>query len=347
MKHKLRMMTLAATLLLLLPSLGATVLPGTVNIACVQADELNNFRLAACYSQEHNGAAVLVLHGGHIVFEHYHNGHTPQTPHPLASGTKSFWGVAAAAAAQDGLLSLDEKVSRTIGEWRQDPRKSRITIRQLLNFTDGLSQAPDMLDGPGVRDKFRFALCQKAIHEPGTFFEYGPAHLFVFGELLKRKLAARRQDPLSYLKQRIFKPIGLELSAWPRDRAGNPSMTGGAMLTARQWAKFGQLINCGGSFNGKQVVARDILRQCFQGSKANNNYGLTFWLTSLDPFGLKAPLKNRFSAPGDLVMAAGTGKQRLFVIPSLDMVIVHLGWDGDFRNDEFLSLALSGHLPPR
>ena len=306
-----------------------------------------NCKLAARYSQEHNGVALLVMQGGSVVYEHYHNGHTAATPHILASGTKSFWGVVAVAAAEDGLLDLDEKVCQTIDEWRDDSLKSRITVRQLLNFTDGLEQAADLLDGPSVRDKFHLAISCPANREPGTFFEYGPAHLFVFGELLKRKLAARHEDPLSYLKRRIFFPIGLYVSNWTHDRAGNPSMPAGAMLTARQWSKFGQLINEGGSFNGKQIVSGELLRQCFVGSQANPNYGLTFWLTATDPFGLKPQTKSKFNAPSDTVMAAGAGKQRLFIIRSQDLVVVHQGYDGDFRNDEFLSLLFTGHMPPR
>ena len=54
-----------------------------------------------------------------------------------SSANKSFSGIAALAAVHDGLFRLDDPVSDTITEWRNDPRKSRITIRQLLSQTRG------------------------------------------------------------------------------------------------------------------------------------------------------------------------------------------------------------------
>lgn len=88
---------------------------------------------AADYSAEQNGYSFLVMHDGEILFERYDQGWTPDTPYRLASGTKSFSGVMLAAAVQDGLLSVDEPVSKTIAEWKADPRLSRITIRELLS----------------------------------------------------------------------------------------------------------------------------------------------------------------------------------------------------------------------
>src|SRR5207249_4935391 len=58
--------------------------------------------------------------------------------HRLASGTKSFSGAMLAAAVEDGLLKLDEKVADTITEWKNDQRKSQITIRHLLSLTSGI-----------------------------------------------------------------------------------------------------------------------------------------------------------------------------------------------------------------
>ena len=80
-------------------------------------------RLAAAYSAASRGVSMLVMVDGRVVFQDYPNGGSPGAAHELASGTKSFWGVAAAAAAADGILSLDEPVAKTLTEWRADPRR--------------------------------------------------------------------------------------------------------------------------------------------------------------------------------------------------------------------------------
>src|SRR4029450_1633819 len=101
----------------------------------------NNCARAAKYSESKRGIAVLVMQKGRTVFERYARGASANTRWPIFSGTKNFWGIVALCAVQDGLFKLDDLVSGTISEWKIDPRKSRVTIRQLLNFTDGIEGA--------------------------------------------------------------------------------------------------------------------------------------------------------------------------------------------------------------
>jgi len=75
---------------------------------------------------------------GDVLLERYGNGYDAGRPHPLYSGTKSFWGLTAVAAAHDGLLELDEPVAATIAQWTQDEWKHAVTLRHLLNLTRGL-----------------------------------------------------------------------------------------------------------------------------------------------------------------------------------------------------------------
>jgi len=125
--------------------------------------------LAASYSSAKAGISLVVMHDGEIIFEDYGNGGFPEWSHELASGTKSFSSVLAAAAAQDGLLTFDENVSETIKEWKGDARKSKITIRQLLNLTSGLETGGERGNVPTYEE----ALKAPAMHDPGTRFTYG------------------------------------------------------------------------------------------------------------------------------------------------------------------------------
>src|SRR5690606_22823262 len=110
----------------------------------------------------------------------------PRLPRVLASGTKSFSGVMAAIAEQEGLLKLDELASDTITEWKSDPLKAKITVRHLLNLSSGLEPGENG-DPPSYVD----AIKQPCQWEPGSKFEYGNTHFQAFGELMKRKLAAK------------------------------------------------------------------------------------------------------------------------------------------------------------
>lgn len=323
--------------------------------AGISAREQQFYEEAATYSAFHGGFAVLIIQGGNLVFEQYDHDHTAQMACVLASATKSFWGAAAAAAVDDGFLQLDELACETLHEWDKDPWKSQITIRHLLNFTSGLNPADQELDGIGVVNKYQYILNVEAEQAPGTVFRYGPSHLCAFGEILRRKRAWRREDPLDYLQRRIFRPIGLEVFDWRRDQADNPLLPAGASMTAREWAKFGELLRAGGLWQGERVINAATLAECFMGSTVNPAYGLGFWLNQpTDAAGLEGLesvsnwLRRRTSKVmihesdcTDLAMAAGAGKQRLYIIPSREIVVVRQGdKGGKFRDEEFLTLLL-------
>src|SRR5437868_5389721 len=155
---------------------------------------------AAEYSESKRGVSMLVMQNGRTIFEHYANGGSTGGRWPIFSGTKSFWGMAALAAAHDGLLKLDDLVADTITEWKSDPRKSRITIRQLLNQTDGIEGA-SRLQRASIRDRNAMAIRLPTVAEPGSVFIYGPSHLQIFSELVRRKLKER--GTTAYLEEHV------------------------------------------------------------------------------------------------------------------------------------------------
>jgi CubicO group peptidase (beta-lactamase class C family) len=268
-------------------------------------------------------------------------------PHDLYSGTKSFWGVLAVAAEEDGLLRLDERAADTLGEWREDPRRSRITVRLLLDLTSGLDLGTRALQGRTTPDKYAHAVSLAAVEEPGERFRYGPGHYFAFGALLARKLSERKEDPLAYLRRRILDPIGLGVADWARDAAGNPALPHGARLTAREWAKLGDLVRRGGTVDGRPLVSREGLERCFVGSAANPGYGLTWWLPGrggVDPVGRPLPAAPPGTMPPDVRMAAGLGRQLLLVVPSLDLVVVRFGAQRRWDDAEFHRLLFGAVL---
>ncbi len=323
------------------------------------------YEAAADYSAGLGGRAVLVMIDGKVVYERYDNGWSASKMHPLASGTKSFAGVVAAAAVDDGLLKWDELACDTLTEWKADPRKSKITVRHLLSLSSGLeandpaleSKGANPLLGPGTgrdkargrqeqaKDKFAFAVAAKAVHDPGTVFEYGPTHYYAFGALLERKIKARHAaDPkfpdstyMEYMKRRVLDPIGLNVGWWVKDATGHPNLPGGCLLTAREWAKFGELVRLEGQWPGedgalKRIVSKEALAECFKPSPTNKGYGLTWWLLNggdegaaevADGGGMLAKIKARRmkaevaavegmdGVPKRVYMAAGLGKQRL------------------------------------
>ncbi|OQW63127.1 MAG: hypothetical protein A4S17_07340 [Proteobacteria bacterium HN_bin10] len=303
-----------------------------------------NFEAAAAYSAERRGVSMLVMRRGEIVFEDYPNEGGAARGWELASGTKSFSGIMAAAAVRDSLLELDEPASETLREWRGDDRR-RITIRHLLSLTSGI-------DGGriGRPPSYADAIAAQATAEPGARFSYGPLPFQIFGEIMRRKANG---DPLDYLTRRIFEPLEIHPTSWRRGADGMPHLPSGAQLTARDWARFGRFVMQGGE---GRLDAR-ALRENFESTRANPGYGLTWWLWRQ---GLIPPSERmsgvdvdaRFAERlGGISMAAGAGDQRLYLIGSLDLVVVRQatgilrslmrrGRGPRWSDAEFLRLAL-------
>jgi CubicO group peptidase (beta-lactamase class C family) len=296
---------------------------------------------------------MLVIENGRTVFEHYANGGSASGRWPIFSGTKSFWGIAALAAVRDGLFKLDDPVSDTITEWKSDPRKSRITIRQLFNQTDGIEGA-SRLQRASIQDRNAMAIRLPALAEPGASFIYGPSHLQIFSELLRRKLGGR--GTIAYFEEHVSDRLRIGHLNYKKDRRGNPLPGTGFELTAREWARLGELLLGSGNYRGRQIVPANLLREAFAGSQANPSYGLTFWLNQQAPSGREMDMERMLDlpwqnaqwtdacickdAPADMVVGLGSGYQRLFVIPSLKAIIVRQGSNAKFSDAHFLRLVL-------
>jgi CubicO group peptidase (beta-lactamase class C family) len=285
-----------------------------------------NVAAAAAYAERHALHALVVQQGDRVVFERYGGGYGADKPHALYSGTKSFWGVLAVAAQEDGLLDVDEPVARTIPSWSEGA-KARVTLRHLLQLTSGIG-----FGGLGTTvPPFDSALAVQLKDEPGEKFTYGGIPLQVFGAVLARKLAPRGLSPNGYLRERIVDPIGLRIGSWRALKDGSNPLPTGAFLAAREWLKYGLLVRDRGRWQKKTIVPEAALARCFTGSRANPRYGLAWWLS---------PLQDH----PDVVYASGSGGQALYVVPAEDAVAVKFGGSSSYKHDAFLKRLVTPSL---
>ena len=316
-----------------------------------------SLQAASRYSALHRGYSFLVMQDGDVIYESYANGDGRDQNVSIFSGTKGFWCVAAAAAAQDGILDFNEPVCHTIPEWCGDAKKSEIRVRDLLNFTAGIEPAFS-LHGRSISDRNGFSVRLPAATQPGGSFMYGPSQLQVFSEVLRRKLAARHKTPEEYLTRRILRPLGIAGVDFREDSRGNPLLASGFRLSALQWAQLGELILGGGKYRGRQIVRPEYLTECFRGTHINPMFGMGFWLNRLAPSGREVDVERMLNlpwerqdwqatclcreAPRDMIAAIGSGYQRMFIVPSMNVVVVRQGRDDSrFSDAHFLSLLFA------
>ena len=278
------------------------------------------YRAAAEYSAERRGVSMLVMQNGEILFEDYPRAGALELAWELASGTKSFTGLMAAAAQTDGLLDVAEPCARLLPEWESDARRS-ITVRHLLSLTSGL----DEVGATGRPPRYADAIEARSVYAAGERFDYGPTPFQVFGEMIARALsqAGERADPVEWLQDRILTPIGVRYDAWRRGRDGRPHLSQGAQLTARNWARFGQWV-----LDGAAGVDSKVCELLFESTSANPGYGLSWWLLRpglIGPSpraGVDAEAIVSAALSEDIVMAAGAGDQRLYLFRERGLVVV-------------------------
>jgi CubicO group peptidase (beta-lactamase class C family) len=318
-----------------------------------------NFALADRYSMSHGGLALRVQQGGRIVFEDYAEGYSASTPHKIYSGTKNFVAVTALIAEQEGLLNLSEPASKTLTEWRGDRRRT-ITLNQLLSQTSGLSPSTDLINSS--RDQMQAAVSAHLIATPGTQFHYGPVGYQAFGEILKRKLRPSDRSVEDYMNHKLFDPLDIDIASWKHDDAGNPLMHAGLALSSEEWAKFGEfvkselLVKSEFLLSTKLLVQPQLFKILFTGHYANPAYGISFWLNRPPPSSRLQKMADLQPAmdgeqmysggPRDIYAAYGTSHQRLYIIPSLDLVIVRFSEGSRFSDGDFLSRLLTGRPHP-
>ncbi|ALJ16411.1 serine hydrolase domain-containing protein [Sphingopyxis macrogoltabida] len=316
--------------------------------AAAEPSPLPGCTAALAYSEAHEGVALLILEDGKVRCRSA----DITKPQELWSGTKSLVGLMAAAAVQDGLLTLDERASDTLAEWRSDPAKAQVTLRQLLSMTSG--QASTVGRPQGYLDSVKAPLAAP----PGSKFQYGPAPMQIFGEIIRRKLVAQGEDgnPRHYVERRILTPLGVRVGDWRSGPDGAPLMPQGLVLAAAEWAKIGEFVRAGGVHDGNALVDATAFADLFKGSGANPAYGLTWWLPRASPASDPVTRSTDITVhaaelPADMVVAAGAGDQRLYVIPSrrltivrqakLDLMALAAGRKSDWSDSDFLALLLA------
>lgn len=307
--------------------------------------EDTQFADAIAYSERMQSYSLLVWQGGRLRVERYMNGGTRDTRSESASMHKSVMAMVVGQALAEGHLgSLDDPVGRYLVEWEDDDR-GRITLRQLLQMSSGLSNAS--ADGGLVSERSRLQLGlfpehvllgQRQVRAPGTVFEYMNVNSNLVGLVLSRALGERYAD---FLGRTIWQPLGASDAFVSPSRPGGLVKTASSLLaTPRDWLRLGIMLAGNGLIDSRRVLPEDWVAQMLDPSPLNRNYGLQVWLAqpydskryynSLD-LGAFVPAAEPFLAP-DIVYFDGWGGQRVYVSRSEQLVIVRTGperldWD--------------------
>ena len=288
-----------------------TVDPNTVGIASSKIDKLFDLSFKDDATQ-----SVVLLKDGNLIAERYANGFNEFSFGTSWSMAKSFYAALILISIDNGEIdSLDDRVSDYLPYFKDD--RSEITIRQLLNMSSGL-EYPDHQHETMFFKKDHLEYSRKIGLEkkPDTLFEYNNVNSMLLGEILEIS-TGKKSDIL--LEERILNKIGIKNKTLWRDEAQNVLTYCCIDMSARDYAKFGQLFSNGGSWNGEQIISKELVDETFQyvwdtpnwWTDEKRGYSLHWWVS-------------RYTEESKIFNASGRFGQYIFVDQKNDIVFVRI-----------------------
>ncbi len=318
--------------------------------ASPESQGMSSAKLAALGEQleAHNTKALLIIRHDRIVYERYARGWSRNKRHYTASLAKALvGGVSLMLALDDGRLSADDLACKYVPPWRDDPLKSKITIRHLATHCSGIEDAEEegesheQLEGwkgdfwKRKPNPFLSARDQApVIFEPGSQAAYSNPGMGMLSYCIAATLkGAPGPDVKTLLTKRVMDPIGVPRDEWSFSYGQSFELDG--LVLHANWggggyspdavARVGRLMLRNGNWEGAQLVSPEAVEMVTTDAGMPTpdrtegiglRSGLCWWLNS---DGVLSKL------PRDAFFGSGAGNQLLIVIPSLDLIVVRNG----------------------
>ncbi len=286
-----------------------TVSPASLGWCVSELDTLSD------YLDSHHSKSFIILHKGKIAYERYYNGHGRDSAWYWASAGKSLTAFLIGMAQQQNLLSINDKASDYLGTgWTVAPsaKEDQITIKHQMQMTTGLDfNVPDL--------NCLTDTCLKYLHDAGTHWYYYNAPYRLLEDVVA---AASGKSYNLYTFQSLATSTGIT-GLW---------IDYVFYSKARNMARFGLLNLNRGVWDGTPILHDTSYFNAMISPSQNHNpaYGYLWWLNGSSfykqpAFDITFPGEIIPTAPSDLFMAAGANDQRIYVVPSLDLVVVRQG----------------------
>ena len=300
--------------------------------ASLEAVECDSKAISAMMAEIQDGGyenlhSILIVKDGKLVFEEYFGGTNASRIGDVASITKSVTSILVGIAIDQGLIagpdqSLSEFLPAYAAAIQGDGLKAKLKLDHLLSMTSGIEWDEETYPyGDSRNDATRmerhadpvgFILNRPVVREPGTQFQYSGANPMLLSAILQE---ASGMNVVSYARQTLFEPLGIDRYGWDSDEDGHTNTDGGLALRPRDMAKIGLLMLNQGQWEGVQIVSPEWVSASTQAhttAAPGVQYGYLWWREK-QPILLER-VKTYF--------AAGYGGQLISVYPDQDMVVI-------------------------
>jgi CubicO group peptidase (beta-lactamase class C family) len=286
-----------------------------------------------------DGASLILIKDGQVIYERYFGTYDADTKAPIASASKWLSGATLMTLVDERKLDLDDQVSKYLPDYFTG-EKGAITIRQLFSHTSGL---PPIMDDALCLFNPRASMdaCVQVIAQmpligpPGAQFAYGENSMQVAGRICE---IVSGQSWESLFQEKIAAPLEMSGASFCAGAGcSNPMVGGGAQVRLRDYANFLRMIIDRGRFNGSRVLSVKSVREMQRNLTAGMpvffaprgltavNYGIGEWIDILDERGRAVQV----SSPGLLGFTPWVDKDRdligIFMVQSQTAVYPVVG----------------------
>ncbi len=260
-------------------------------------------------------AAFLVATDGKLVYEYG----TTSYPFRCHSARKSILSGLYGVYIHEGVMARDATLG-DLGIVDSPPLTETEESAKLVHLLMARSGVyiPALGETPGMAERRP----ERGSHEPGTFWYYNNWDFNVLGTIFVRETGEEIGDAFD---RRIAQPIGMEhfepddvTYTYGRGSTVHPRYA--FRMSARDFARYGQLFLQEGEWGGREVIPAKWVRESTRTyseleEQPGLGYGYMWWTLAQDALGKQWP--------AGMYHAAGFGSQYLHVIPELNTVVVH------------------------
>lgn len=267
------------------------------------------------FLEDKNSKSFIILHNGKIVLEHYFNGHTESTPWYWASAGKTLTATITGIAQDEGLLNINNKVSDYLGTgWTSAAleKEALITCKNLLSMNSGLD---DSLGDSVSPENLQY------VADAGARWAYHN----VYVKMQEVVAQVSNQTWSAYFNVKLKNKIGMTGSWISIDELRV------YWSNTRSMARFGLMISAKGKWENMPIISESFLNEATRTSQdLNEAYGYLWWLNGKATYHLpqtqiEFPGELIPNAPQDMYAALGKNDQKIYIVPSKNLVFIRMG----------------------
>ncbi|MFB9076715.1 serine hydrolase domain-containing protein [Flavobacterium procerum] len=270
--------------------------------------------------------SIAVIKKGELLLEEYFNGADRNKLHDTRSVGKSFASTVMGIAIKDGFIKNENETLKQFYDLKKfanySAEKEKVTLKSLLTMSSGFDGSDQDENSPGNEEnmyptdnwiKFGLDLPMDSKKQIGKNWDYFTAGVVMLGDILNQRVPEGLEN---YAEKKLFSPLGIKEYKWQYTPQKVANTAGGLGLRTLDLAKYGQLYQNKGLWNGKQLLSKEWIQKSFTNyfPKDENvpGYGFLFW-------------KEVFTVNGktyETFGCSGNGGNKVYVFKDIPLVVV-------------------------